>query len=62
MEAKFTMRATGEVLWHEPAMVERASYNVGTDPLVNRFNEKQAYELIARALADRLFLKSTERF
>ena len=62
MEAKFTIRATGEVLWREPAMVERASYDVGTDPLDNRFNEQQAYELIARALADRLFLKSTERF
>ena len=62
MDAKFTVKATGEVLWHEPAMVERASYSVGADPLVNRFNEQQAYEAIARLLASRLFLKSTERF
>jgi len=62
MDAKFTIKATGEVLWHEPAMVERASYSVGADPLVNRFNEQQAYEAIARLLASRLFLKSTERF
>jgi hypothetical protein len=62
MDAKFTIKATGKVLWHEPAMVERATYSVGTDPLVNRFNEQQAYEAIARLLASRLFLKSTERF
>jgi hypothetical protein len=62
MDAKFTIKATGEVLWHEPAMVERANYSVGTDPLVNRYNEQQAYEAIARLLASRLFLKSTERF
>ena len=62
MEAKFTIKATGEVLWHESAMLERASYSVGADPLVNRFNEQQAYEAIARLLASRLFLKSTERF
>jgi hypothetical protein len=62
MDAKFTIKATGNVLWHEQAMVERASYDVGADPLVNRFNEQKAYEAIARLLADRLFLKSTERF
>jgi hypothetical protein len=62
MDAKFTIKATGKVLWHEPAMVGRASYSVGTDPLVNRFNEQLAYEAIARLLASRLFLKSTERF
>ncbi len=62
MDAKFTIKATGDVLWHEQAMVERASYSVGADPLVNRFNEQKAYEAIARALASRLFLKSTERF
>lgn len=62
LDAKFTIKATGEVLFHEKAMVERANYAVGTDPLINRYNEQQAYEIIARALADRLFLKSTERF
>jgi len=61
MDAKFTIKATGNVLWHEK-MMERASYSVGTDPLVNRFNEQLAYEAIARLLASRLFLKSTERF
>jgi len=61
LDAKFTIKATGNVLWHEK-MMERASYSVGADPLVNRFNEQQAYEAIARLLASRLFLKSTERF
>ena len=62
LDAKFTIKATGEVIFHEKAMSERASYNVETDPLRTAYNERVAYELIARALADRLFLKSTERF
>jgi hypothetical protein len=62
LDAKFTITATGEVIFHAKAMEERANYNVSTDSLVTRYNEQVAYELIARALADRLFLKSTERF
>ena len=62
LDAKFTIKATGEVVFHEKDMMERANYDVSTDPLVTRYNEQLAYELIARALADRLFLKSTERF
>ena len=62
LDAKFTVRATGEVIFNAKAMEERANYNVSTDSLVTRYNEQVAYELIARALADRLFLKSTERF
>ena len=62
LDAKFTIKATGEVVFHDKAMVERANYNVSTDSLVTRYNEQLAYELIARALADRLFMKSTERF
>ena len=62
MDAKFTIKATGKVLWHEPAMVERASYTVSADPLVNQYNQQRAYEAIAALLASRLFLKSTERF
>jgi hypothetical protein len=62
LDAKFTIRATGEVIFYEKAMLERANYDVETDPLRTAYNEQVAYELIARALADRLFLKSTERF
>ena len=62
LDAKFTIKATGEVIYHDKEMVERANYDVSIDPLVTRYNEQLAYELIARALADRLFLKSTERF
>ena len=62
LDAKFTIKATGEVIFHEKDMLERANYNVETDPLRTAYNEQVAYELIARALADRLFLKSTERF
>ena len=62
LDAKLTESASGKVIWHNSAMVERASFNVGTDPLVNRFNQKQAVEEIARLLARRIFLKTVERF
>ena len=41
---------TGNVIWHEPAMEEKASFVVETnpvDPLKTRFNERQALESIA---------------
>jgi len=62
LDAKLTESAGGKVIWHESAMVERSSFNVGTDPLRNRFNQQQAVEEIARLLARRIFLKTVERF
>jgi len=62
LDAKLTESASGKVIWHDSAMVERSSFNVGTDPLENRFNRQQAVEEIARLMARRIFLKTVERF
>jgi hypothetical protein len=44
-------------------MEEMAIFEVSEeDPLVTQFNQRLALELIARALADRIFLKTMERF
>jgi hypothetical protein len=53
---------TEKVIWHEGAMVEEASFIVGEDPLQNRYNEQQALESIARAMAKRIYSKTMERF
>ncbi|MBW1799278.1 MAG: hypothetical protein JRJ85_00980 [Deltaproteobacteria bacterium] len=56
-------RASGKVIWHEPNMEEKASFNVGgNDPLSTRHDKQRALERIARQLAKRIFLRTTERF
>jgi len=53
---------TGEVIWRNENMEEKTSYVVDRDPLVTRFNKKNALETIAERLAKRIFLQSMERF
>lgn len=55
-------RTNGKVIWHEKSMSAGANYNVGSDPLVNRYNEQLALERIAGVLASRIYLKTMERF
>lgn len=62
LDMKLIDRTTGRVIWHEKAMEEKASFNVGDDPLASRYNQRQALERISRQLAKRIFLKTMERF
>ncbi len=62
LDVSLTDRVTGKVIWHEGAMVEEASFIVGEDPLQNRYNQQQALESIARAMAKRIYSKTMERF
>ncbi|MFC1884739.1 LPS assembly lipoprotein LptE [Thermodesulfobacteriota bacterium] len=62
LEAKLVERATGNIVWSDRGMKERASYRVTTDPMTNRYNRKQAIRRMARRFAERMFLKTIERF
>jgi hypothetical protein len=62
LDVSLTDTVTGKVIWHEGAMVEEASFIVGEDPLQNRYNQQQALESIARAMAKRIYSKTMERF
>lgn len=62
IDIRLTEIGSGEVIWHEKAMEERASFIVENDPLANRFNQQQALKRIARRLAKRIYLKTMERF
>lgn len=62
LEAKLLERATGRIIWEEKAMEEKARYQVTEDPLTNRYNQQKAITEIARRLADRIYLKTMERF
>ena len=55
-------RGSGKVIWNDNSMEEEARFEVGSDPLINRYNQKQALLRIARQLAKRVYLKTMERF
>ena len=62
LDVKLMDRTTGKVIWHDKDMEEKATFAVGTDPLANRYNERRAVQQIARTLAQRIYLKTMERF
>jgi len=62
LDVKLVDRKTGKVIWHDKKMEEQTTFAVGTDPLANRYNEKRAVQEIARTLAERIYLKTMERF
>ena len=64
LDMRLTDTKTGKVIWHENAMEEMAIFEVSDseDPLVTQFNQRLALEIIARELANRIFLKTMERF
>lgn len=62
LDAKLMERATGRIIWAEEGMEEKARYLVSEDPLANRYNRKKALQEIAGRLADRIYLRTMERF
>jgi hypothetical protein len=62
LDMRLTDTKMGKVIWHEKAMEEMAIFEVSEDPLVTQFNQRLALEIIARELANRIFLKTMERF
>jgi len=62
LDISLTDRDTGKTIWHDDSMEEEAGFDVGTDPLTDRYNQKQALKKIARLLAKRIYLKTMERF
>jgi len=62
LDAKLIDRVSGKTIWQAKNMAERAAFEVSTDPLSNRFNQKKALQEIARRLAQRLYLKTMDRF
>ena len=62
LDAKLLERSTGNVIWSEKGMKERAYYDVTSDPMANRYNQREAIRKMARRFAERMFLKTMERF
>jgi hypothetical protein len=62
LAAKLVNRATGEAVWEDEAMEEKAEFTVDSDPLRTRYNQRKAAQRIAQLLAERIYLRTMERF
>lgn len=62
LDISLTDSATGKTIWHDDSLEEESSFDVGIDPLTDRYNQQQALQKIARLLAKRIYLKTMERF
>ena len=62
LDARLVDRATGKAIWEDKGMEEKATFSVGTDPLAERYNKRKAVRAIAQSLAERIYLKTMERF
>jgi hypothetical protein len=62
MDVSLIERISGKTIWRDNSLSEEASFDVGTDPLVNEYNQQQASLKIAGLIARRIYLKIMERF
>jgi len=62
LSAKLLDRTTGKVIWNDEQMEEKASFAVNSDPLKTAYNQRMAVKAIAQLLAEKLYLKTMERF
>jgi hypothetical protein len=62
LDVKLVERATSKVIWEEKDMEDRDKYYVSSDPMTNRYNQRNAVRRVARRLVDRIYLNVMERF
>jgi len=62
LDAKLLDGDSGEIIWEDRTMEEKATFIVSTDPMSTRYYKRQALKEMARRLAKRLYLKTIERF
>ena len=62
LQAKLVDTTTGKVIWNDPNMEEKATFSVDSDPIKTEYNQRRATKKIAQLLAERIYLKTMERF
>jgi len=62
LEAKLVEAKTGKIIWNDSNMEEKAPFSVDSDPLKTRYNQRRATKKIAQLLAERIYLRTMERF
>jgi hypothetical protein len=54
--------AAEEIIWQDANLTDRASFQVSSDPLITRHNQRLALIAIAKDLAERIYSRTMERF
>lgn len=62
LEMKLVNRTTGDIVWSDSDLFDEERFEVGGNPLVTRYNQREALKVIAHRLAKRIYLKTLERF
>jgi hypothetical protein len=62
LEISLKDTATGEIIWKDANLTDRASFKVTSDPFTTQHNQRRALIAIARDLAERIYSKTMERF
>jgi hypothetical protein len=62
LEISLQDTTTGEIIWHDANLTDRASFRVRSDPLVTQHNQRRALIAIARDLAERIYSRTMGRF
>jgi len=62
LEVSLKDTATGEIIWQDANLTDRANFRVSSDPLITQHNQRLAIISIARDLAARIYSRTMERF
>ena len=62
LDAKLVDRKSGNIVWHDPNMEEKVAFSVSSDPMITAYNERKAAEAAAKLFAERIYMKTMERF
>jgi hypothetical protein len=62
LDVQMVDKTQGKIIWHDKAIEERTSYQVGTDPIAAQFEQQQALETLARRVAKKIYQRTVERF
>jgi hypothetical protein len=62
LDAELIDAQTGETIWKNRGMEEKAAFRVSADPLKMRDNRQKALESVAERLAERIYQQTMERF
>ncbi|MFP3929157.1 MAG: LPS assembly lipoprotein LptE [Desulfobacteraceae bacterium] len=61
-DAEMVDRDTGKTVWSEAGLSKERRFSVSDDPLVTEKNQRRALRMIAEDLAERVYLKTLDRF
>ncbi len=62
LDVKLVDKKSGSIVWHDSNMEEKVVFSVHSDPMITAYNERKAAEAAAKLFAERIYMKTMERF